>query len=101
MSLRKSLLQRIVVVVMLASLDSRAARRQVLDAAAFQAAQASGKPILIEIHADWWPTCMARVSIFDRLSGRRRFAGLARIRVAFDARAAGRHHDPLLNRPLR
>src|SRR4051794_18915025 len=36
-------------------------------AAAFKAAQAAGNPILVEIHADWCPTCKAQVPILDKL----------------------------------
>lgn len=37
-----------------------AAERQPFSAAAFAAAQAAGRPILIEVHADWCPTCHAQ-----------------------------------------
>ncbi len=37
-------------------------------AEAFKAAQASGGPILVEIHADWCPTCKAQQPILDKLT---------------------------------
>ena len=37
-------------------------------AEAFKAAQASGSPILVEIHADWCPTCKAQSPILDKLT---------------------------------
>lgn len=37
-----------------------ATERQPFSAVAFAAAQAAGRPILIEVHADWCPTCQAQ-----------------------------------------
>jgi thiol-disulfide isomerase/thioredoxin len=55
------------------------------DAQAFAAAQDAGKPILVEIHADWCPTCKAQKPVLDRLSGQPRYSGVERFRVDFDA----------------
>jgi thioredoxin len=55
------------------------------DAQAFAAAQESGKPILVEIHADWCPTCKAQSPILDRLSGQPRYSKIDRFRVDFDS----------------
>jgi thioredoxin-like negative regulator of GroEL len=52
---------------------------------AFKAAQASGSPILVEIHADWCPTCKAQKPILDRLTAAPRFKDLKIFRVDFDA----------------
>jgi len=54
-------------------------------AAAFKAAQASGSSILIEIHADWCPTCKAQMPILDKLTADPRFKDLKIFRVDFDA----------------
>jgi thioredoxin 1 len=54
-------------------------------AEAFKAAQASGSPILVEIHADWCPTCKAQNPILDRLTADARFKDLKVFRVDFDA----------------
>jgi thioredoxin 1 len=54
-------------------------------AEAFKAAQASGSPILVEIHADWCPTCKAQNPILDRLTAEPRFKNLKVFRVDFDA----------------
>jgi thioredoxin 1 len=52
---------------------------------AFKAAQASGSPILVEIHADWCPVCKAQGPILDRLTSAAKFKGLKIFRVDFDA----------------
>ena len=54
-------------------------------AEAFKAAQASGSPILVEIHADWCPTCRAQDPILDKLTSNAKFKGLKVFRVDFDA----------------
>jgi thioredoxin-like negative regulator of GroEL len=54
-------------------------------AEAFKAAQASGSPILVEIHADWCPTCKAQVPILDKLTADSKFKDLKVFRVDFDA----------------
>jgi len=52
---------------------------------AFKAAQAAGSPILVEIHADWCPTCKAQKPILDRLTADQKFKDLKIFRVDFDA----------------
>ena len=54
------------------------------DAKAFQAAQAAGKPVLLEVHADWCPTCKAQAPVLDKLSKEKNFSGILRYRVDFD-----------------
>ena len=54
-------------------------------AEAFKAAQASGSPILVEIHADWCPTCKAQKPILDKLTSAEKFKDLKIFRVDFDA----------------
>jgi thiol-disulfide isomerase/thioredoxin len=54
-------------------------------AEAFKAAQASGSPILIEIHADWCPTCKAQKPILDKLTAEPKFKDLKIFRVDFDS----------------
>ena len=52
---------------------------------AFKAAQASNSPILVEIHADWCPTCKAQDPILDKLTADPKFGNLKIFRVDFDA----------------
>jgi thioredoxin 1 len=51
---------------------------------AFKAAQASGSPILVEIHADWCPVCKAQAPILDKLTADPKFKDLKIFRVDFD-----------------
>ncbi len=53
-------------------------------AEAFKAAQASGSPNLVEIHADWCPTCKAQKPILDKLTADPKFKDLKIFRVDFD-----------------
>ena len=54
------------------------------DQAGFEAAQAAGKPILVEIHADWCPTCRAQEPIISELMQDPKNAGFVVLRVDFD-----------------
>lgn len=54
-------------------------------AEAFKAAQASDKPILVEIHADWCPTCKAQDPILEKLTAEPKFRNLKIFRVDFDS----------------
>lgn len=56
--------------------------------AAFKAAQASGAPILVEIHASWCPTCKAQTPIIDKLAADAKFKDLKIFRVDFDDQKA-------------
>ena len=53
-------------------------------AEAFKAAQASGNPILVEIHADWCPVCRTQGPILDKLTADPKFKDLKIFRVDFD-----------------
>ena len=52
--------------------------------AAFEAAQKSGKSILVEIHADWCPTCKAQAPIISELRDDPKFKDLIVFRVDYD-----------------
>jgi thioredoxin 1 len=54
-------------------------------AEAFKAAQEQGSPILVEIHADWCPTCKAQNPILEKLTADPKFKDLKIFRVDFDA----------------
>lgn len=59
--------------------------RQPYSAAAYQAAAKSGQPVLIEVHADWCPTCRAQAPILDKLATEPPYRDIARFRVDYDA----------------
>jgi len=54
-------------------------------AAAFADAQKAGKPILVEIHATWCPTCKAQSAILGPMLADPKFKDLVVLRVDFDA----------------
>jgi len=54
------------------------------DAAAFDQAQKSGKPILIAVHADWCPTCRAQDPLLTELLQKPEFKDFAAFRVDYD-----------------
>ncbi|ATQ67273.1 MULTISPECIES: thioredoxin family protein [Methylosinus] len=62
-----------------------AAERHAYTAKAFDAAQAAGKPILVEVHAPWCPTCKAQEAVLEKLEAQPKFASLQVFRVDFDS----------------
>jgi thiol-disulfide isomerase/thioredoxin len=61
-----------------------AADERPFDAKAFQAAEEAGKPILVEVHATWCPTCKAQKPILSELTAQPKFKDLEVFRVDFD-----------------
>ncbi len=51
---------------------------------AFKSAAASGKPVLVEFHADWCPTCRAQDKVINSFSDNPEYKGLIILRVDFD-----------------
>jgi len=56
-----------------------------IDAAAFAAAQAAGKPILVEVTAPWCPTCKAQKPIISGLAAKPKFKDLVVFQIDFDS----------------
>ena len=52
---------------------------------AFEAAQAAGKPVLVEVSAPWCPICKAQAPILSRLKSDPRFKELVSFDVDFDS----------------
>ena len=53
--------------------------------AAFDAAEAAGKPILIDVSAPWCPTCKAQHPILSNLEAEAKFKDLVVLDVDFDS----------------
>ncbi|MBM3529206.1 MAG: thioredoxin family protein [Alphaproteobacteria bacterium] len=51
----------------------------------FDAAQAAGKSILIEVHAPWCPVCRAQAPILSRLSSQPKYKDVVRFVIDFDS----------------
>ena len=62
-----------------------AMEKKPFDAKAFEAAQAAGKPILVEVHAPWCPTCKAQAPILSKLSKQAKYKDVVRFNVDFDS----------------
>lgn len=74
----------VIAAISLGSLAS-AMTKNTFDQKAFDAAQAAGKPILIEVTAPWCPTCKAQAPILSRLKGEPKFKELVSFEIDFDS----------------
>src|SRR5437868_5692611 len=72
------------VALLLTSPISSAGEPHPYDPSVFKAAQASGKPILVEIHADWCTECKVQNRILNKLSDRAPYNSVVRLRVDYD-----------------
>lgn len=61
-----------------------AADPQPYAAGAVKAAQADGKPVLVEVHADWCTECKAQDQVLKKLTAAPPYAAIAIFRVDFD-----------------
>lgn len=64
---------------------ARAAERQPFTDAAFDAAQAAGRPILVDVFASWCPTCRAQKPSIDAMAEDPRMKDAMFLTVDFDA----------------
>jgi thioredoxin 1 len=53
--------------------------------AAFESAAQSGRPVLIEFHADWCPTCRAQEKVVNALAVDPAYRNVIVLRVLFDS----------------
>lgn len=65
-----------------------AASIQPFDTAVFKAAQAQGRPVLVDAHADWCPICHLQRPTLEKLSRDPAFSKLLILRLNFDTQAA-------------
>ncbi len=61
-----------------------AGQPQAYDAKAFTDAQAAGKTILVQVHADWCPQCAAQRPIVGSLASTDRFKDMIIFNIDFD-----------------
>lgn len=73
-----------------AAAPADAATIQPFSATAFEAAQRQGRPILVDVYADWCPVCRAQHEVLSRLLLGRDFKNLAVFRLNFDTQKDAR-----------
>ncbi len=66
-------------------LAASAAEVEPFTPAAFDAARAAGRPILVDVSAPWCPTCKAQRPILSNLEAQPKFKDLVVLDVDFDA----------------
>jgi thiol-disulfide isomerase/thioredoxin len=76
----------VMVAVLMAALPGDIARAAPFTDAAFEAAQAAGRPILVEVSAPWCPICKAQKPIIAKLKAEPRFRELELFEIDFDSR---------------
>lgn len=65
-----------------------AASQMPFTADAFSKAQASGKPVLVHVHANWCSVCRAQVPIIGELATQPKYSGMTVLKVDFDSQKA-------------
>lgn len=68
----------------LAATSALAGETKPFDQATFAQLQAAGKPILVDVYADWCPTCKAQAPILSELMSRPEFKDYTVLKVNFD-----------------
>jgi thiol-disulfide isomerase/thioredoxin len=74
--------------VVFAAAASQAAGRAPFTSKAFAAAEAEGRPILVDVAAGWCPICKAQEPIVDKLATDPKFAQLVIFRLDYDSQKA-------------
>jgi thioredoxin len=82
---RRHLLGALVIATVFSTPIASAADKQPFDQKAFEAAQAAGKPILVEVSAPWCPICKAQAPILSRLKSDPKFKELVSFDIDFDS----------------
>jgi len=75
----------LVLAVTLTGTPVPAAQTANFDRAQFNAAQQTGRPILVDVRASWCPVCAAQEPIIERLSALPEYKDLLILRVDFDS----------------
>jgi len=84
MSLFRTLFAGLVAVTLLGSAPASAAEWKEFTPEALAAAQAEGKPILVDVFAAWCPTCRAQNPILVKLTRQPKFKNLVVLKADFD-----------------
>lgn len=67
---------------------AQAAEFRAFEARAFATAQAKGRPILVEVHADWCPVCRKQAPSVARILRAPKFRDLVVFKLDFDSQRA-------------
>jgi thioredoxin 1 len=78
----------IAVAVAATAAPAQAATLKPFDQKAFAAAQAAGKPILVEVHAPWCPVCRAQGRAIAKLTAGGAYDDLVIFRIDYDTQKA-------------
>jgi thiol-disulfide isomerase/thioredoxin len=70
--------------ILVTTVPAGAFDKKPFNAAAFEAAQAAGKSILVEVTAPWCPTCKAQAPILASLAGKPKFKDVMTFEIDFD-----------------
>jgi thioredoxin 1 len=76
--------------VMAISTPAIAGPIQTYNVTAFKAAQKAGSPILVDVHADWCPTCRRQAPTIVEISKDPAFSKLVIFKIDFDKQVAER-----------
>ncbi len=87
---RFSLIAAFTAVAAVAIAPLQAATVHPFSAAAFEAAQKLGRPILVDVYADWCPVCRAQNEVLSRLLPGREFKNLTVFKLNFDTQKDAR-----------
>jgi thioredoxin 1 len=85
MNRRHIVIGALVAALALPALSLASAMTRNFDQKAFEAAQAAGKPILVEVHAPWCPTCKAQAPILSKLMSEPKFKNMVSFKIDFDS----------------
>jgi thioredoxin 1 len=72
-------------IVLMSGAASEAITKRMFDQKAFTAAQAAGRPILVEVHASWCPVCKRQRPILAKLATDARFKRMVSFEIDFDS----------------
>jgi thiol-disulfide isomerase/thioredoxin len=84
----RSALGGIAALLVLSAGAARAESVEPFSLSALQNAQAAGRPVLVDAHADWCPTCRAQAPTISAISRDPRFARLVILRLNYDTQVA-------------